>query len=204
MKEWFAKVHSLGITPGSTLGKEVIICPSFPLLSVCKSLIANYDLPFALGSQDVSAFPEGAYTGAVNARQVKEFASYVIVGHSERRQNFGEDDAVIERKVAKAIEHQLTPIFCVQNETIPIPAGATIVTYEPIFAIGTGKPDTPENANIIAAMIKKNKSVTHVLYGGSVSPNNVGQFMGMEYLNGVLVGTASLDPATFLQIVTHA
>jgi triosephosphate isomerase len=101
-----------------------------------------------------------------------------------------------------AIKYNIEPIVCVVNENIMIPKGAGIVAYEPVEAIGTGKPDTPENAERIALTIKKqNKEVTRVLYGGSVSPENIKSFTVMENIDGVLVGGASLDPATFSSLI---
>lgn len=185
--------------------KIIILCPPFTLLPGINELIIENELPFKLGAQDVSPFGEGAYTGAINAKQIREFAEYAIIGHSERRTNFGETDKMVAKKVSLALENDLIPIFCVQNENTPVPEGVTIVAYEPPAAIGSGKPDTPDNAENVAQIVKKkNKDVEFVLYGGSVNSENVVNFVEMENINGVLVGGASLDPVKFAAIVKNS
>jgi triosephosphate isomerase (TIM) len=154
---------------------------------------------------DISPFDEGAYTGEINGNQIREFADYVIIGHSERRKNFAETDEMLSQKVQRAIECSLTPIFCVQGSDTPIPDGVTLVAYEPIFAIGTGNPDTPENAEAVIKTIKeKNPSVKYVLYGGSVTPEGVGGFTQKPLIDGVLVGGASLLSDKFVQIIKNS
>ena len=184
------------------LEKEVILCPSFTLLLKIKELIEEKKLPFKLGAQNLSPFGPGAYTGEVNAQQVKELADYVIIGHSERRNNFGETETQLKEKVKQALAAGLTPIFCVQNEATFVPEGVKLVAYEPPTAIGTGNPDTPENAEKIAEAIKnKYKDVEFVLYGGSVTSENIRNFVQMEHLNGALIGGASLDPVSLAAII---
>ena len=184
--------------------KEIIICPPFTLLPILKSLIIENKLPIFLGAQDISPFDEGAYTGAINGRQIKEFADYVLIGHSERRKNFMESDKMLFKKVELAIQHGLTPIFCVQGEKTQIPTKSSIVAYEPIDAIGTGHPDTPENAENVASFFKKDYNVARVLYGGSVTSKNVKEFTKMPNIDGVLVGRASLDAQEFYAIIKNA
>ncbi len=189
----------------SSKEKEVIICPPFTLLSTMKSFIDDKKLPVKLGGQNVSPFDAGAYTGEINAKQIKEFADYVIIGHSERRNNFGETDDILIKKVKKAMGVGLTPIFCIQNETTPVPEEVTLVAYEPPTAIGTGNPDTPENAGRVAKIVKeKNPHIAYILYGGSVTQDNIRSFVEMEHINGVLVGGASLDPLKFTALIKNA
>lgn len=185
-------------------GKEIILCPSFTLLPYLHTWITNHQIALSLGAQDISPFSEGPYTGEVNRQQIKEFAEYVIVGHSERRQYFGENDAFLTKKIAMAKEAGLAVIFCVQGRETGIPNGAEIVAYEPVFAIGSGNPDTPENANDLAKEIKTEKNIKTILYGGSVTPENVNQFTSKEQIDGVLVGSASLDPHTFAALAQNA
>lgn len=185
--------------------KTVIVCPSFTLLSDVSFFIKGHALPLSVGSQDISPYPMGAYTGAIHGEQIKEFCDYTIIGHSERRRFFQETNEMLSLKVTRALAANLLPIYCVQGKDDPIPTECSLVAYEPVTAIGTGKPDTPENANAIAREIKTAyPHVTYVLYGGSVTPENVAGFCALDALNGVLVGGASLDPDIFLQLAQNA
>jgi len=184
--------------------KEIIICPPLTLLSLVKSVINEKKLPFKVGAQDISQFEEGPYTGAVNAKQVKEFADYVIIGHSERRTHFGETDEILDVKVQLALKAGLTPIFCVQGKKTPIPAGVSLVAYEPLGAIGNDHPDNPADAEAVAANIKEKHKIPFVLYGGSVAAENITSFTHMADIDGVLVSTHSLDPKSFIKIVDNA
>ncbi len=202
-KNWleeFKKIKDLGQFLDE---KEVIICPSFTLLSLFSRFFKENNLPIKVGAQDVSPFSEGAYTGEVNASQVKEFGDYVIIGHSERRSNFKESDDMLLNKVKTSLEQALIPIYCVQDKDILVPEGVSILAYEPTFAIGSGNPDTPENADDVARFIKT-KGNYQVLYGGSVTPKNVKSFTDKENLSGVLVGGATLDPNEFIKIIQNA
>lgn len=188
-----------------TLDKEIIICPPFTLLPTMKYFIGIKKLSLKLGSQDISPFDAGAYTGEVNAGQIKEFADYTIIAHSERRNNFGETDDILAKKVHLALQNGLTPIYCIQDENTVVPEGVTLVAYEPPAAIGTGNPDTPENAEKVAAQVtKKYPFVKTILYGGSVTSANIHSFVEMEHISGVLVGGASLDPQKFTDLIKNA
>lgn len=182
--------------------KEVIVCPSYPLVPLVASFIEENALPLKVGSQDISVFNKGAYTGEVPVSLLEKFIAFCIIGHSERRQNFNENDEMLSKKVSNAIAINILPIFCVQSQHTAIPKGVKIVAYEPIEAIGTGNPETPTDAEKIAATIKeKNKDVAYVLYGGSVTDQNVGDFTNMPNISGVLIGGASLDPLEFTKIL---
>lgn len=199
-KEWLTRFK---INDPSS-DKEIIICPSFTLLPILKSYILNHKSSIKLGTQDISLFEEGSYTGEVNGKQIKEFADYVIIGHSERRKNLNESDKMLEKKVLMAKKYKLNPIFCIQSEKTKIPKDVEIVSYEPIFAIGTGYPDTPESAENISKSVKDNSGIATVLYGGSVTSENVSSFTKMQNVSGVLVGKASLDPVEFMHILLYA
>ncbi len=125
------------------------------------------------------------------------------MGHSERRSGFGEDESIVEEKVKMSIDYNLIPILCVQNENNTIPNGVSIVVYEPVFAIGTGESDDPQNAEDIAKKIKTSAKVEQVLYGGSVTSGNVKGFTQKENLSGVLVGGASLEALEFIKIIEN-
>lgn len=213
--QWFQELSTLNSQLLTLIGKEIIVCPPFTLLATFNETITKLQLPLKLGAQDISPFNEGPYTGEVNGRQIKEFADYVLVGHSERRRYFGEDEKMINKKLEMATKNGLTPILCISsieqilNSQFPAsPAGGSIlnlvVAYEPVFAIGTGNPDTPKNADNIARVIKEKNDVASVLYGGSVTAENVKSFTTMPSIDGVLVGTASLDSHEFLQIITNS
>jgi triosephosphate isomerase len=202
-KEWLEAFKKIKEFEQNLSQKETVICPPFTLLSLFHSFILDNALPASVGAQNISSFDEGAYTGEINARQVKDFAEFVLVGHSERRKNFNEKEEELSRKVEFSLKHGLTPIFLVSGSDDLIPAGVKIVAYEPVFAIGSGTPDNPENANSTSAKIK-GKNVEKVLYGGSVNPQNVKSFTGMENIDGVLVGGASLDAKEFIEIVQNA
>ncbi len=157
-----------------------------------------------LAAQDVSPFATGAYTGEISAAQIKEFAEWVIIGHSERRKYFGETDVMLEEKVKQANEAGLQIIFCVQDETTSVPQGVHVVAYEPVWAIGTGKTDSPENANAVISKIKDKTHVNICIYGGSITHENVKSFVDMPSIDGVLPGGASLDPEKFSLLIRSA
>lgn len=183
--------------------KKVIICPSFTLLEVFKSFLSQNLTSVSLGGQSVSSLEGGSYTGEVSAKQIKDFADYVIIGHSEQRKLLNDSDEVLAQKVNLSIKYGLTPIFCVQDKDTFIPQGVSIVAYEPMFAIGTGNPDTPENTNEVAIQIKT-KGSFKVLYGGSVNSANIKNFTSQSNIDGVLVGGASLEAEEFIKIIQNA
>ena len=191
-----------GIHEENNASKEIIICPPFTLLSSLKTLIDEKKLSYKLGAQNISPFKAGAYTGEINGEQIKEFADYVIIGHSERRINFSESDDLLKKKVQQALASGLTPVYCIQDENTFVPQGVSLVAYEPVSAIGTGNPDTPKNAEKVAqAIMSKNQSITTVLYGGSVTPENIASFVQQEHISGALIGGASLDPDKFAKLI---
>lgn len=186
--------------------KRIIICPPFTLLSSMHDLVSSspLSLPLKIGAQNVSPFDEGAHTGEEPARILHEFAQYVLIGHSERRKQFNETDEILDRKVKAAREHHIEPIFCVQNKETLVPDGVHIVAYEPTEAIGSGHPEDAKSANEVAKYFKEEKDIPYVLYGGSVTDENVRDFTTQAYLDGVLVGNASLDAKEFSQIIQKA
>ena len=198
--ESFKKITELSL---DFTQKEIIICPSFTQLFSFFSYFSSNNISVRLGSQNVSPFDEGAYTGEVNAKQIKDFAEYVLVGHSERRMNFNESEDMLASKVSIALKYELNPIFLVQGQEYLVPQGVQVVAYEPITAIGTGTPDTPENADAVAAMIKSGNNV-QVLYGGSVTADNVKSFTSKTSIDGVIVGGASLEAEEFIKIIQNA
>lgn len=181
---------------------KVVVCPTFSCLSEVKKAITVGNFPLLIGSQDLSSFDSGAYTGEESAILLKEFISLSILGHSERRENFSESDEVVSKKVIQAVGANIIPLVCVQGSDTPVPQECKLVAYEPIFAIGTGNPDTPENASNVATVLKGLYGEDlEVLYGGSVTSENIKQFITQPNISGALIGKSSLDSADFIKIV---
>lgn len=201
--EMCAWLNEIGPKCSSFTG-TVVVCPSDPFLSSASEIIKRGGWVLKLGNQDISQFEQGAYTGEVAASQISDLVQYSIIGHSERRQNFKEDEEILKVKVTNIKKAQIEPIFCIQSEDDLIPAGVKIVAYEPVFAIGTGNPDTPQNVQNIATQIKGKGQFT-VIYGGSVAPENVKSYLRKNLIDGVLVGaTNSLNPEKFNQVLESA
>lgn len=180
--------------------REVVICPSFT------SLHLFGDVPH--GGQNMHWEESGAYTGEVSASMLKELGcTYVLIGHSERRQYFHETDETVAKKVNTALKVGLIPIVCVRSveEVTPDLVGKNIViAYEPVWAIGTGKTATPEHAQEIHSSIRALVGDTvRILYGGSVNETNASALMAQSDVDGLLVGGASLEVTTFLKIVQY-
>lgn len=189
----------------SSFSGTIIVCPSAPFLAAAyQKLKANSEgsasWRIKLGSQDLSKFEQGAYTGEVAASQISDVVNYAIIGHSERRQNFTEDEKVLAQKVQNVASANIEPIFCVQSADTPVPENVKIVAYEPVFAIGTGNPDTPGNAQAIGKKLKARGNYT-VLYGGSVSDANIKSFLKEGIIDGALIATNCLDPQRFIKIL---
>ena len=207
---------------------EVLVCPPFTLIAQANSLVKD---AFALGGQDCHASPSGAHTGDIAAEMLKDAgASYVIVGHSERRQDHGERNADVALKARAAWRAGLCAIICV-GETEKrraagdaheicssqidqsVPDGAnpanTVIAYEPVWAIGTGRTPTPAeitemHAHIRACLVRrlgKGAGAMRILYGGSVKPDNAAEILGLAGVNGALVGGASIKSDDFLRII---
>ncbi|MGH8994220.1 MAG: triose-phosphate isomerase [Acidimicrobiia bacterium] len=231
-----AVVQKLGyrLDPADYERTEVVVCPAFTALRSVQTVIEADHFPILLGAQDVFWEEQGAYTGEVSpVMLVKLGVSYVIVGHSERRQSFGETDEGVNKKVKAVLAHEMTPIMCVGETLEEREAGETealvsrqvqggldglspeqvaglVIAYEPIWAIGTGRNATPEDANdtigVIRSMVaglagEAAGSAVRIQYGGSVKPGNIATLMAMPEIDGALVGGASLDADDFAAIV---
>ncbi|MBI2022624.1 triosephosphate isomerase [Candidatus Daviesbacteria bacterium] len=182
---------------------KVVICPTFSALSEVKKAVQVGNYPLIVGSQDLSPFDSGAYTGEEAASILKQFIDIAIVGHSERRENFSETDEMVSKKVTQAVDADITPLLCVQSAETPVPAQCKLTAYEPVFAIGTGNPDTPANANSVAAQLKQiHGQDLGVLYGGSVNKDNCRAFLEEDNISGLLIGKASLDAEEFVKIIS--
>jgi triosephosphate isomerase len=215
-------------------GREVLICPPAIDLYALGRMIRKSGSAIKLGAQNLYPAAEGAYTGEIAPPMLKEAnCDYVILGHSERRQYFDEGDEFINAKVRAAHEYSLIPILCVGETETQRDAGQAevvvtrqvvrglegvvidsadelVVAYEPVWAIGTGRTATPEDAQAMHAHIRGNLADLfgeeladgiRILYGGSVKPHNVDELMAQPDIDGALVGGASLDVDSFARIV---
>jgi triosephosphate isomerase (TIM) len=205
-------------------GVQCAVCPPYPYLAQVAERLRG--TPIAWGAQNVAEHAQGAYTGEVSAAMLAEFGCrYVIVGHSERRQLYGETDAQVAAKFAAARTAGLTPILCV-GETLAerdarrttsvvarqlgaVAFGGGVVAYEPVWAIGTGRNATPEQAQEVHAFLRERlpqemRRSTPILYGGSVKPQNAAAIFAMPDVDGGLIGGASLVAADFLAILRAA
>ncbi len=211
---------------------EVVVCPPFTALPAVAGALKGSRI--GLGAQNMHWEKEGAFTGEVSPLMLKDVGCrYVILGHSERRQYFGEADPQVNRKLKTALEHRLIPILCVGETLAEREEGLTLqvvggqlkgglsgvsaqagervaVAYEPVWAIGTGRMATPEQAEEVHAFIRKRltehwgetaATKIRILYGGSVKPDNIDALMAEPEIDGALVGGASLKADTFARIV---
>ncbi len=214
---------------GRMSGVERVLCPPFPWLTGVRDLIKG--TPIKLGAQNMYFERTGAYTGEVSPVMLSGLCDYVILGHSERRALFGDTDELVNKKVKAALANKLTPILCVgesleQNEagetieviTRQVKAAfdgidsieGTVVAYEPVWAIGTGKAAKGDQANAVMKVIRSTVGKLYgdhvadeirIQYGGSVASNNVAEFISQPDIDGALVGGASLKADEFLAIV---
>jgi triosephosphate isomerase len=200
-------------------GVDVAVCPPFTSLATAVQVLAGTDI--AVAAQNVHWEGEGAFTGEVSAPMLLELGVYgAIVGHSERRQHFGETDEDVARRAKAALDASLSVIACVGETEEERERGETeavlrrqvsvleaednlVVAYEPVWAIGTGKTATPEIAQEAHAFIKGLLDVP-VLYGGSVKPDNADELLAQPAVDGALVGGASLDAGSFEAICRSA
>ena len=183
----------------------VVLCPPYTLLSQMNADIKKFNLPIALGSQDVSPYGEGAYTGELNAKQLSEFVSWTIIGHSERRRNLGETDELLAHKVTQAKAAGLSVIYCVQDEAVIVPETVDVIGYEPpwaISAVSGGVAQNVESANRVCEKIRIKYPHIPVIYGGSATPENVSSFVDQSAISGVLPGGASMDAEKFFAMIS--
>lgn len=209
---------------------DVLVCPSFVHLPAARAALGS---TLMLGAQDCSAQEGGAFTGDISAAMLKDAGcSYVILGHSERRQYQAETNGLVARKAAQAHAQGLITIICVGESALEreqgsaedvvarqiegsLPASTdsrnTVIAYEPVWAIGTGKTATPADAGAMHAFIRnrlkerlKDPENIRILYGGSMKPDNAAELLATPNVDGGLIGGASLDPAQFLAIAKAA
>lgn len=213
---------------------EILLCPSFTALYAVNNEVKGSNI--SIGAQNLFWETKGAFTGEVSPAMVKDTGcSYVLVGHSERRQYFGETNETVNKKTRAALAIDLIPVVCV-GETLaeresnvtfqiiekqieeglagltPKQASLTVIAYEPVWAIGTGKTATPEQAQEVQAFVRKIYAQIYseaadkvrILYGGSVNPGNVSELMKQPDIDGGLVGGASLEAESFVKLVKYS
>jgi len=215
-----------------TAGVEVVLCPPYVSLVPAYKLVQGSHT--RLGAQNLFYEEKGAYTGEISPLMLSDLCEYVIIGHSERRQYFQETGDIISKKVNAAIKNNLKPILCVGENLVQYESGKTrevvgsqlesslsgvsgadklTIAYEPVWAIGTGKAATGKQANETVNMIRLFISIKYgteiadnmrILYGGSVTPANISEFVSQPDIDGALVGGASLKAGDFAEIVKLA
>ena len=214
---------------GDITDVEVVLCPPFiPVAEVARAVEGS---PLKVGAQNMHYEDRGAFTGEVSPTMLQGLCQYVILGHSERRRDFGETYDLVNRKVRKALEAGLRPILCVGESLEERQRGVyaavvyqslaacldgitsaegLVVAYEPVWAIGAGLAASGEEAQVMAGLIRQvlgqqfgeeGAATVPVLYGGSVTPDNIQEFVSQPDIDGALVGGASLDAAQFAEIV---
>ncbi len=224
------------LTPLSEIANvEKVLCPPFTSIAAVAEALGHSGI--GLGAQNLHWEEKGAFTGEVAPNMVKEFCNYVIIGHSERRTYFGETDQTVNKRLRTALKFDLTPIVCIGETLDQYESGLTaevvqrqitagfadidsaiaariVVAYEPVWAIGTGKASSGENAQYVHGKVlrpalselfgEKNAQAMRILYGGSVTAANAAEFFSQADIDGALVGGASLKPEEFVAITKAA
>jgi triosephosphate isomerase len=213
----------------SITGVEVAVCPPFVSLAAVRQALTGSSIK--LGAQNMYFEEKGAFTGEVSPLMLAGLCDYVILGHSERRQYFGETSELVSRKVRAALKVGIPPILCIGENLGEFEAGKTaeivtgqltgsllgveaaeglVIAYEPVWAIGTGRAATGQQANAVISLIRQNAARIYgqafgrevrILYGGSVTADNIAEFVGQPDIDGALVGGASLKAEQFVAIV---
>lgn len=233
--ETVSLINSIKAGVHSVTNVDIVVCPPFTVLAAASQ--ALNDSKIDLGAQDMYHETEGAYTGEISPLMLKDVGCrYVILGHSERRTIFKEPDELIEKKLLAAMKYSFIPILCIgetleerearkafevvkrqfDKALVHIDASEMeriVIAYEPVWAIGTGRTATPEQAEQMHSYIRRLLHEKHgediaqkvkILYGGSVKPDNIAQLMERPNLDGALVGGASLKAESFIQIVKNS
>ena len=227
-------IKEINSSVGSQTTVQVCVCPPFTSLAKASELVDQTEV--ILGAQNMSAHPSGAFTGEISAEMLRDlYVGFVILGHSERRQFYGETNESVNKKVLAAVDNNLKPIYCIgetleereAGQTLEIvrsqvreglenfPASAIdnlVLAYEPVWAIGTGRTATPDQAQEVHAHIRgrfssvdaKIGAELQILYGGSVKGSNAVDLFAMDDIDGGLIGGASLDATEFVAICKAA
>jgi len=195
-KNWIATVSKRLV---ADRGLKIIISPSAAHLCLFQHYRSKFNLPFELSAQNISQYRKGGYTGEIVADSLQELVNYTIIGHSERRRLFLENNQELGLKVKIALKTKITPIYCISDRRDPVPSAVRLVAYEPTRSIGTGN-NLPVNE---LRQIKEQlglRSYQLLLYGGSVSQTNIGPYIHSQLISGFLIASAALNPTDFLTL----
>lgn len=207
---WLEEIEKLN--PAISLDLKTIICLPFTDIPEFNRHLNLSKTPFCVGAQTVSQFSAGKHTGEITAEMLSELVSYCLVGHSERRNQFGETSRVVAKQSAQLLKYNITPIVCLDSPYVDeqiktllalgVSLSNCLFVYEPLAAIGSGRPESPkEAAKIISKINLLTGNANSTFYGGSISPQNVRFFIDQPSINGVLVGNNSLRPAVFSELI---
>ncbi|HOX96326.1 MAG TPA: triose-phosphate isomerase [Candidatus Woesebacteria bacterium] len=200
------------INPRFSSDVITILCLPFTDIAAFNHKLADMKIPIITGAQNVSHLPPGKHTGEITANMLSELVSYCIVGHSERRREFAETSDMVAEKTKYLLENSITPIVCLDTPYLDeqikalfqnnIDVSRCFFVYEPLAAVGTGNPIDPVDANHVVHQISfLIDNQAHILYGGSVTSENVKSFVDQSRIDGVLVGADSLEPTLFAGII---
>jgi len=204
--------NMIALTPRIPLDMQVILCLPFTDIAAFNHKLSETNYPLLTGAQNVSHLPPGKHTGEITASMLRELVGFCIVGHSERRRDFGETSEEVAEKAKVLLENSITPIVCVDAPYLDkqirelfersVDVSHCFFAYEPLSAIGSGRPIDPSEANHIAHQIDfLVDGSAPILYGGSATADNAKSFVDQNQVDGLLVGTDSLEPTLFASII---
>jgi len=210
-KKWLEDITIINKLKPANYHENIILCVPFIDIPVLKETLKQLSqgLNFVLGAQNISLEEEKPETGETTVKMIKDYVFYIILGHSERRTNFNETEEMVNKKIKTCQDNGLKTIVCISNmqqlKSIirEFPSYKDFILYEPISAIGSGKIEDAKVSNEMAKKIKQDLKNTKVLYGGSVNAENVKNIVNKEFIDGVAVGGASLNPQSFWEILEY-
>ncbi len=181
---------------------HVVLCPPYPFITLVSEAFKD-NQSFSIGAQDLSSFAPGKYTGEVTAHSLSGLVTFVIIGHSERRNFLKETPEILAQKADRAAAASIKSIFCIRGPQDAIPTDVPFIAYEPVGAIGSGKNASIEEILSVKSMITLPPQ-SMFIYGGSANQHDIESYMSSDEIDGVLVGTASLDPTEFYALIEGA
>lgn len=193
-------VDTVGPHVNASDSYEVIVCPPFMALDAIRRRITDEGYALKVGSQTVSSFEKGAYTGEVSAMMLTDLVDYALLGHSERRSFKHETNEDVAKQVDLCVRYDIEPVVLIRSVEDTIPESVKVFAWEPVSAIGTGNAIDAETAGETISQLSHNGHVRG-LYGGSVNPSNIASFMQHPNIAGVLIGSASYEPSTFMEML---